>query len=114
MAMTPEQTSEWRSKLRSLRSSLERDLATAKETARPVDLDQPIGRLTRVDAMQQQHMALARCQRIENRLQMISGALGRLAAGSYGACLTCGDDIELRRLEARPETFLCLSCQRGQ
>ena len=64
--------------------------------------------------MQQQHMALARCDRIRNRLQAISAALGRLDSGSYGECLTCGDDIELRRLEARPETFLCLSCQRGQ
>ena len=114
MAMTPEQSTQWRSKLISLRSSLERDLDIAKEFARPVDLDQPIGRLTRVDAMQQQHMALARCQRIRNRLAAISGALGRLAAGSFGECIACGDDIELRRLEARPETFLCLICQQGQ
>jgi DnaK suppressor protein len=114
MALTPEQTTSWRTKLLELRASLERELGSAKEAARPVDLNQPIGRLTRMDAMQEQQMAMARLDRMRNRMQAIASALGRLDSGSYGECVKCEEDIEPRRLEARPETFLCLSCQKSR
>ena len=114
MALTPEQIAEWRSKLMTVRSSLEQELSSSEEAARPVDLGQPIGRLTRIDALQQQQMALAHLDRIRNRMLAIGGALGRLDDGTFGECLRCGEDIELRRLEARPETFFCLICQQSQ
>ena len=113
MALNADQEQVWRSKLLELRSSLEQDLSSSTEASRPVDLGQPIGRLTRMDALQQQ-MSLAHRKRIHNRLQTVSGALARLAAGSFGECLACGGDIEPRRLDARPEAFLCLDCQKNR
>jgi hypothetical protein len=44
-------------------------------------------------------------------LRLIEGALGRIANGSFGVCVACGDDIPDRRLEALPWTQYCLSCQ---
>ena len=114
MPQTSEQIPKWRTKLVELRASLEAELSGAKEAARPVDLSQPIGRLTRMDAMQEQQMAMARLDRMRTRLQAIASALSRLDAGSYGECLKCEEDVEPRRLEARPETFLCLSCQKSR
>lgn len=112
--MTPDRIEELRARLVALRSSLQEELAGSSESARPVDLGQPIGRLTRVDALQQQHMAMARRDRIRKRMQAVAAALSRIDEGIYGECLDCGDDIDLRRLEARPETFLCLGCQKGR
>ena len=40
----------------------------------------------------------------------IARALGRLADGSYGECLSCGAVIAAGRLEARPEAALCIDC----
>jgi DnaK suppressor protein len=37
-------------------------------------------------------------------------ALGRLDAGRYGICLSCGREIAPERLEARPMAGLCLDC----
>lgn len=114
MALNTEQEQVWRAKLLELRSSLEQDLSSSTEASRPVDLGQPIGRLTRMDALQQQQMSLAHRERIRNRLQAVSGALARLDAGNFGECLACGGDIEPRRLDARPEAFLCLDCQKNR
>jgi len=41
----------------------------------------------------------------------IGKALRRIESGDYGYCDACGDEIALKRLEARPESRLCLECQ---
>ena len=50
---------ELRDRLEALRDELDALLTNTAESARPVDLDQPIGRLSRVEAMQQQNMLFA-------------------------------------------------------
>ena len=44
-------------------------------------------------------------------LRLIEAALKRIADGSFGVCVGCGDDIQSRRLEALPWTQFCLRCQ---
>jgi DnaK suppressor protein len=102
-----------RQRLLDLRRTSTDDLARAVQSARPVDLDQPIGRLSRMDAIQQQSMAAAHRQRLVQRLDRIASALGRIEAGTYGDCLRCGEPIDERRLAAQPEATLCRACQQG-
>lgn len=40
-------------------------------------------------------------------------ALARIADGTYGECVRCGEDIAPARLEARPEAALCIDCARS-
>jgi DnaK suppressor protein len=44
-------------------------------------------------------------------IEQITGALGRLEAGTYGACIRCGNPIAAARLEALPYTEACVPCQ---
>lgn len=44
-------------------------------------------------------------------LKKIDEALERIQAGTFGQCEQCEEDIELRRLEARPTTTLCVACK---
>jgi DnaK suppressor protein len=76
-----------------------------------VDLDQPIGRLSRMDAIQQQKMAVEQRRRIELRRGQLRRALGWLEDGGYGYCRRCEEPIGFRRLKARPETAFCLGCR---
>lgn len=46
----------------------------------------------------------------QREVQAIDAALTRIGAGTYGVCTRCGDPISSRRLEAIPETTLCVSC----
>ncbi|MBI2608518.1 MAG: RNA polymerase-binding protein DksA [Deltaproteobacteria bacterium] len=47
-------------------------------------------------------------------LQKIERALERIEQGEFGVCDQCGDEIEVKRLEARPVTTLCISCKEEQ
>lgn len=44
-------------------------------------------------------------------LQMVEEALRRVRDGSFGRCLSCGDEINSKRLEAVPWTRYCIACQ---
>jgi DnaK suppressor protein len=44
----------------------------------------------------------------------IREALQRIEDGEFGICDSCGDDISVERLEARPVTTLCIECKRRQ
>lgn len=46
------------------------------------------------------------------RLAEVEAALARLHAGSYGSCERCARSIGPERLEARPETRVCIDCAR--
>ena len=51
----------------------------------------------------------------ERRLiKKIHDALQRMENGSYGFCESCGDEIGVARLKARPVTRLCINCKSKQ
>jgi DnaK suppressor protein len=56
--------------------------------------------------------------RIRDRERKLRGkieeALARIVDGSFGICETCGEDISVKRLEARPVTTLCVKCKSSQ
>lgn len=45
------------------------------------------------------------------RLAEVDRALGRIADGTYGTCVSCGKEIGAARLEHRPESVLCVDCK---
>ena len=47
-------------------------------------------------------------------LDKIEKALVKIEDGSFGVCEECGEEISLKRLEARPETNLCIRCKEDQ
>ncbi|MEX2007986.1 MAG: TraR/DksA C4-type zinc finger protein [Candidatus Spechtbacterales bacterium] len=49
-------------------------------------------------------------QSLEVSLKAITAALTRMNEGTYGACGNCAKDIPLKRLDAMPETQLCMDC----
>ena len=91
-----------------------RMLSDAGRKARaPVELDQQsVGRLSRMDAIQQQSMDLAREERHKARLAMLTAALHHLDDYEFGYFLACGEDISRQRLEIDPAVTLCVDCQR--
>lgn len=47
-------------------------------------------------------------------LKKIDLALAKIEEGTFGVCDLCGEPISLKRLEARPETTLCIRCKEDQ
>lgn len=86
-------------------------LNTPSDRTDVVDLDQPIGRLSRMDAMQQQKMAEAQVRRHKLRLRQVKQALAAYEDGEFGDCRKCDEPVGYRRLKARPESPFCVQCQ---
>ena len=58
-----------------------------------------------------QHLVFKLKERERQLLKKIDEALGRIDEGSFGTCESCEENIESKRLEARPVSTLCLSCK---
>ena len=109
--MNSEQVRFAESRLRDLRDELLLEAKQAEEGTAPVELDQArIGRLSRMDEMQQQAMALELNRRREIQLKRIKGAFLRLEKGTYGDCASCGETIDAKRVDLDPTVFFCIAC----
>lgn len=109
--LTPAQEAELLGALHALRDRLSATLSGSDATD-VVELDQTkMGRVSRVDAMQQQQMALASRRQAEIRLSQVKTAIERHAEAEYGWCRSCEEPIGYKRLRARPEALFCLNCQ---
>ena len=109
--LTAEELELLRQALTEERTRLEEFLRISKDGAKPVALDEPIGRLSRMDAIQQQQMTKANRSSYERKLRQIHAALDAFEKDEYGLCRSCEESIDYRRLKARPETPFCLECQ---
>ena len=103
-----------RKKLIALKSETQDVSALSKESRKTVALDQQsTGRLTRMDAMQQQAMAQAQERNRAATLVRIDQALKLIDDGEYGYCLSCGDEIAVKRLDIDPTATHCVGCLGG-
>ena len=109
--LTESQLAEVRVDLETTLASLEASLAAESDATATVDLDQPIGRLSRIDALQQQKMAQEQRRRLELRRSQIKQALVWMNNDEYGFCRRCEEPIGYRRLKARPESPFCIACR---
>ena len=101
----------WRSKLVEEQRALLVASDGSSDSRAPVILDQQsVGRLSRMDAMQQQAMAQASERRRQLRLERIKAALKRIEDGAFGFCVECEEAIALPRLESDPTTPTCIRC----
>lgn len=110
--LSDKQLSRFRQSLMTIRDDLHLVLEISEESGETVVLDQSkVGRLSRVDALQQQQMSNACRIGYRKRLLAVEHALSAMEQGDYGWCECCGELIDIRRLDVRPESSLCVVCQ---
>ncbi|MFO7802449.1 MAG: TraR/DksA C4-type zinc finger protein [Desulfovermiculus sp.] len=90
--------------------AVSRELAEMEERAQTVDLDQPIGRLSRMDSLTNQGILLSSLNKAKTRLAKLKQAYKSIDDPEFGMCRECGEDIALKRLKAMPESELCIDC----
>ena len=79
-----------------------------------VELDQQaVGRLSRMDALQNQAMAKATDARRAGERARLTAALARMDEGEFGFCEDCGEEIAVGRLQLDPAATRCVDCARG-
>jgi RNA polymerase-binding protein DksA len=115
MALTPEQTQELKTTVEqrsaALRAEVAGDLGRMREDrlrdlagAAPDPGDESVASL--ISDLDQ-----AEATRDLSELRMLDAARQRIAEGSYGTCIECGQDIGFARLRANPGAERCITCQ---
>lgn len=105
---------EFRRLIQALLDEIEAENQRGQEGQQTVTLDQQsVGRLSRMDALQNQAMAKATQGRRDIEASRLRAALSRIDEGEFGYCEDCGDEIVLGRLRLDPAATRCVSCIRG-
>jgi DnaK suppressor protein len=113
--MTPQQLASFRTLIETRLAETEAAIAEATANAGTVMLDQSsVGRLSRMDAMQQQAMASSQLATLQRQKQRLVAALARIAKDGFGKCCECGDEIAVARLESDPGAPFCADCQQAR
>ncbi|WP_120502486.1 TraR/DksA C4-type zinc finger protein [Roseovarius sp. EL26] len=95
-------------------NALDAEDVLGAEGQQTVELDQQaVGRLSRMDALQNQAMANANHARRQAERARLNAALIRMNEGEFGYCDSCGDVIKLERLHLDPAAMICVECAKG-
>ncbi|WP_299687499.1 TraR/DksA C4-type zinc finger protein [uncultured Tateyamaria sp.] len=95
-------------------TALDAEDAAGRDAQATVELDQQaVGRLSRMDALQNQAMAQAQARIRQAERERIHATLQRMDDGNYGYCTDCGEQVEAKRLAADLTIPRCLDCTRG-
>lgn len=111
VSITPEQKQQLHEELLRTLTRLERSVTRHGSASRPAEMDQTcIGRLSRIEALQNQSFTQGLKEREKIRFEQVLDALRRIEDGSYGICAACKVAIPSERLLVFPETRTCTRC----
>lgn len=80
------------------------------ELTKPISLDNSIGRLSRMDAINNRAINEKALRDKKRLLQKLERAKERAEKGELGTCLKCGEEIPFGRLKIMPYTTRCVKC----
>jgi DnaK suppressor protein len=108
--MSPKQLEHFRKILSSLKEELSHDI---DRTVHTMQDEATIFADPNDRASQESDMALELRNRDRERklIKKIEETIAKIDAGDYGYCESCGVEIGLKRLEARPTATLCIDCK---
>ncbi len=89
---------------------LKEQIADLEEKVKPISPDCGLGRLTRLEAMGEQHVNNKVLDESRVRLTRLNNALQRINKPMFGICIECQESIGVGRMSVRPESVRCVSC----
>jgi len=83
-----------------------------REQVKPIPPDRSIGRITRMDAIQQKSVAEAMLRNSIQTLDSLNESLKLLNDPAFGICVLCQNPIAVERILAIPQVKSCIRCAR--
>ena len=89
---------------------LKEQISILEEKVKPIAPDCGLGRLTRLEAMGEQHVNNKILDESRVRLTRLNNALQRIDKPMFGICIECEENIGIGRMSIRPESVRCVEC----
>lgn len=90
--------------------STKEEIEALIELTKPISLDNSIGRLSRMDAINNRAINEKALRDKKRLIQKFERAKERAEKGELGTCLKCGEEIPFGRLKIMPYTTRCVKC----
>ena len=87
-------------------------IATYKEMTQPIAPENAIGRISRMDAINNKSIAEAALRKVEEKLSDLNYMLTQIHEKEFGHCAKCKQQIPLGRLLLMPQSKFCVNCSR--
>lgn len=87
-------------------------IAEYKDLSKPVSLDNSIGRISRMDAINNKSITESALRQSEEKLSKLNQALDKVGTKDFGICIKCKQPIPLGRILLMPESSRCVNCAR--
>ncbi len=91
-------------------SELEEGIKEIENDSQPISPDSSIGRISRVDAIQNQQIREQMLEESQQKLVKLKNSLLKVDDENFGKCDICGNSIDEKRLQFMPESTICMSC----
>ncbi len=86
------------------------DIASLKELTKPISPENAIGRVSRMDAINNKSVNEAALRNAINRLALLESALQRINKENFGLCIRCNNPIPIQRILLMPQSNRCVHC----
>ena len=101
----------FKKRLEERQQALRKAVSRTEEDGRIADQDSAQDIADRAASSYTKEFLFSQSNNERQLLQMVETALQRIREGSFGECVSCGNEINARRLEAVPWTRYCIACQ---
>lgn len=88
----------------------EQKILELKELTKPISPENAIGRVSRMDAINNKSVNEAALRQLESKLQRMQLAIQKLDDPHFGSCRSCGNAIPMGRLLLLPGSTQCVKC----
>lgn len=108
--MNPKSKKELRVKIKSEIITTQNLVNQLKEHTKPIAPENAIGRVSRMDAINNKSVNEAALRNAEKKLSGLLRALDELNTPSFGVCIRCNNEIPLGRILLVPQSKVCVHC----
>lgn len=81
-----------------------------KESTKPISPENAIGRVSRMDAINNKSVVEAALRKAEEKLNKLKLVLDRVNDADFGLCMRCGNPIPIGRILLMPQSRKCVRC----
>ena len=91
----------------------EKKIVQYEEMTQPIAPDNAIGRVSRMDAINNKSVMEAALRKVRERLDGLNRHLEKLDTPDFGICVRCKNQIPLERIFMAPQSSFCVNCARN-
>ena len=108
--MTPKEIQEIKEKIDSEKEKTQKEISDYKELTKPIAPDCAIGRVSRMDAINNKAIYDNALRKAENKLRNLEYVITQLEKSDFGLCAKCNSKIPIQRIIIMPQSRLCVNC----